>query len=327
MRVLREVVLFRSGLLETINWLLLALGDAVQGALGFVGLFIDAIDETVNPVLAPLLTWINVVINPVAGLALALIGVLPGWLSNTIVSAVSGVVLLILFKYTSNQTAIGRVKDDIKANLLALKLFKDTLSVTFRSQGRVFLGAFKLLRYAAWPLMVMMMPVTMELGQMGLWYQWRPLHVGEESLVTLTLGGNPNDEMPAVTVASISGADVTLGPVRIVSQREVVWRIQASESGSHVIVFEVDGQKIEKELVVGDGYRRASAVRPPREWTEILLHPTEAPFAKDSIVQSIRIDYPNRSSWTSGTDWWLAYFFVASLVFAYAAKPFLNVKI
>ena len=73
--------------------------------------------------------------------------------------------------------------------------------------------------------------------------------------------------------------------------------------------------------------RRASAVRPPLEWTEILLHPTEAPFAADSIVQSIRIDYPTRSSWTSGTDWWLAYFFVASLVFAYLVKPFLNVKI
>ena len=51
---------------------------------------------------------------------------------------------MIIFKYTSNQKAIGRVRDHIKANMLALKLFKDDMSVTFKSQGRVFGGAFRL---------------------------------------------------------------------------------------------------------------------------------------------------------------------------------------
>jgi len=32
-------------------------------------------------------------------------------------------------------------------------------------------------------------------------------------------------------------------------------------------------------------------------------------------------------TWTSGSDWWIAYFFIASMVFALMAKPFLKVKI
>jgi hypothetical protein len=58
-----------------------------------------------------------------------------------------------------------------------------------------------------------------------------------------------------------------------------------------------------------------------------MLHPREEPFARDSPVQSIEVTYPDRSSWTTGTDWWMAYWFVASMVAAFAARPFLNVNL
>jgi uncharacterized membrane protein (DUF106 family) len=326
-----------SWLLDAVNWVLVTLGDVVQwvwnDGLGSVGALLAFIGKKVNPLLAPLLKWINVVVNAVADVVLAPVGEMPGWLSNTIISAVTGILLLVVFKYTSNQRAIGRVRDDIKANMLALKLFKDELSVTFRSQGRVILGGFRLLRHAIRPLLVMMVPVSLELGQMGLWYQQRPLRPpeearpGEESLITMKLAGSPEDPMPRVRIVSIPGAEVTIGSVHIRSKREVCWAIRARKSGRHHIVFEVDSQRIEKELVVGEGFMRLSAVRPPWDWTAILLHPLEKPFAVDSPVQSISIDYPSRESWTSGTDWWLVYFFVASLVSALIFKPLLQVRI
>ena len=49
---------------------------------------------------------------------------LPGWLSATAVAAVTGVLLLVVFKYTSNQAAIKRVRNDINANLLTLEAFQ-----------------------------------------------------------------------------------------------------------------------------------------------------------------------------------------------------------
>jgi len=276
---------------------------------------------------AHIMTWINIPMNVLGKYALALIAVLPGWLSNTIVSAVTGVVLLIIFKYTSNQRAIGRVRDDIKANMLALKLFKDSISVTLQAQGRVFRGAFLLLLHAIRPMLVMIVPISLLLAQMGLWYQFRPLQRGEQTVVTMKISGKIDSPLPKVSIEPISAAEITMGPVRIFSKREISWKIRARENGYHRIVFKVDEQQFEKELAIGDGFMRVSAERPRWQWSDILLHPLEKPFGPDSVVKSISIDYPDRLSRTSGTDWWLIYFFVASLVFALIFKPFLKVRI
>ena len=265
--------------------------------------------------------------NTLGKFLLAPIGVLPGWLSNTIVSAVTGVVLLIIFKYTSNQRTIGCVRDNIKANMLALKLFKDSISVTLQVQGQVFKGALLLLFHAIRPMLVMIVPVSLLLAQMGLWYQSRPLLPGEETVVTVKLNGNIKTPWPIVSVESIPGAEVTLGPVRVFSKRQIHWKIRAIENGSHHIIFQVDGQQIRKELTIGDGFMRVSDERPGWRWADILLHPLEKPLGPDSAVRSISINYPDRLSRTSGTDWWLVYFFVASLVFALIFKPFLKVRI
>src|SRR5262245_24050227 len=112
-------------------------------------------------VLTQIVVWLNAVANALGAWLLAPIGVLPGWLSITIVSAVSGLLILIAFKYTSHQKAIKAVRSDIKAQLLALKLFKDSARVTLRAQGRIFVGAFKLLFLAIVPMLVMLMPVCL----------------------------------------------------------------------------------------------------------------------------------------------------------------------
>src|SRR5919109_2369001 len=137
--------------------------------------------------LTRIVVWLNALANAAGRILLAPVAYLPGWLSATLVAAITGVVLLVVFKYTSNQRAIKRVRDDIKANLLALKLFKDSPAVTLSAQGCVFRGAFLLMIYAIVPMLVMALPVCLMLGQIALWYQARPLTVGEEALVTLRL--------------------------------------------------------------------------------------------------------------------------------------------
>jgi uncharacterized membrane protein (DUF106 family) len=256
-----------------------------------------------------------------------LIAGLPGWLSNTIISALTGLVLLIIFKYTSNQRAIGHVRDNIKANLLALKLFKDSIAVTLQSQGRLFKGAFLLLLHAIRPMLVMIVPVSLLLAQLGLWYQSRPLQSGEHTIITMKLNGSIDSPWPNINIESTPAAEVVTGPIRIFSNRQICWEIRAREKGYHRIIFNTGIWQVEKELAVGDGFMRVSAERPGWNWAGILLNPMEKPFGPHSPVQSIGIVYPDRLSHTSGTDWWLIYFFAASLVFALIFKPFLKVRI
>jgi uncharacterized membrane protein (DUF106 family) len=278
-------------------------------------------------IFAQIISWVNVLTNAFGKFLLAPIAVLPGWLSNTIISAVTGVFLLVIFKYTSNQRAIGKIRDDIKAHLLAMKLFKDSISVTLHAEVRVFKGALFLLIHSIVPMLVMIIPVSLLFAQMSLWYQSRPLLPGEAAVMTVKLNGNVKGNWPTVNIEPTSVAEVTIGPVRVFSRREICWEIKALENGSHCITLNVDQHQIEKELVIGNGFMRVSSTRPAWNWANILMHPAEEPFAPDSIVQSVTIDYPDRLSRTSGADWWLIYFFIASMVFAFISKPFLKVRI
>ena len=176
-------------------------------------------------------------------------------------------------------------------------------------------------------MLVMAMPVTLLLGQLGLWYQARPLRVGEEAVITLKLSGQPESPWPAVSLEPTDAVEVAVGPVRVRSQREVCWNVTARKPGSHRLVFQVGDQAIDKELAVGDGFMRVSTERPGWDWESILLNPGEARSAPTIRSESIAIDYPERSSWTSGTDWWVIYWFVVSMVAALCFRPVMNVNV
>jgi hypothetical protein len=317
--------------------------------------------------------WLNALANATGAIVLAPVAVLPGWLSATLAAAVTGVLLLVVFKYTSNQRAIKRARDEINANLLALKLFKESAAVAVQAQGRILVGACRLFLLALVPMAVMTLPVMLVLGQLALWYQARPLHtgehagsaqviaqvlgaqavaptalplapltqviasvgvaksgaftLGEHALLTLALNGDADAPWPEVKLQPTDAAQVAIGPVRVLSKREVCWDIQPQATGYQHLVFQVGNQTVEKEIAAGDGFLRVSAERPSWDVVDVLLNPWEKPFAADSPVRSITLDYPRRESRTSGTNWWVGYWFVVSMVAAFALRRVLNVHV
>ena len=72
---------------------------------------------------------------------------------------------------------------------------------------------------------------------------------------------------------------------------------------------------------------RVSARRPAWEWSEALLHPAETPFPPAGPVRSIDISYPARTSWTSGRDHWVIYWFGVSMIAAFAFRRTLGVNV
>jgi hypothetical protein len=278
-------------------------------------------------VLTRVIVWLDAPANALGRILLAPIGVLPGWLSATIVAAATGVLLLLIFKYTSNQHAIKRVRNEINSELLALKLFKDSAAVALRAQGHLLLCACRLFLLAVVPMLVMLLPVSLLLAQLALWFQNRPLRVGEEAVVTVTAGGKAGSTLPDVRLDPSGAVEITRGPVRVQSKRQVCWSIRARRNGYHRLVFQVDGNTIGKELAISDGFLRVSTRRPGWNPSDALLNPSEAPFGPSSAVQSIEIGYPQRSSWTSGADWWVFYWFVMSMVAALCFHRVMHVNL
>jgi len=276
------------------------------------------------------LTQVIVGCNAVAnwvGKGLFPIGYLPGWLSATLVAIGTGILLLLIFKYTSNQQAIKRVRADIRANLLAVRLFKDDIGVGLRAQGRVLLGAFRLLLLALVPMLVMIVPMILVLAQLSTWYQAAPLPVGDETVVTVQLQGAVEDPLPTIELVPCDAVEDLSGPVRVLSQRETCWQLRARQPGYHQLEFRVAGEVVHKELSIGSGLMQVSPVRPGWEWLDVLLYPRERPFPPGGLVHSITLEYPTRPGWASGTDNWVIYWFAVSLIAGFLFRKTLKVHL
>ena len=253
-------------------------------------------------VLAQIAAWLSAGSNALGRFLLAPIGVLPGWLSATVVAAVTGVLLLAVFKYTSNQRAIERVRNDINANLLALKLFKDSARVSLRSQGRILQGAFWLFVFAIVPMLVMVVPVTLLLGQLALWYQARPLRVGEDTVITLKLNGDSASVVACREPPAHGRSRGHRGPGPRASKREVCWNVKAREPGSHRLVFQVGDQP---ELEGTRDRRRLDAGQHRTAGLGLVGHPAEprggtiptrppGPVDRDRLPSSLFVDQRHR---------------------------------
>ena len=173
---------------------------------------------------------------------------------------------------------------------------------------------------------IMIIPVSLILVQLGLWYQFRPFTAGEVAVVKLEL--NENSEVsPQLILEPIPATDIIIGPVRILSRKEVYWKIKPLEYGNHNLTFMVGDQKFKKSLAVGEHLMRLNPKRPGQNFMDRLLYPLEKPFGKDSIVQSISIEYPERNSRIYGTDWWILYLFIISMISALIFKPLIKVRL
>lgn len=313
--------------MEAVEWVLIEGAKAVRGIASAIGAGAErawsAVDLVVNPVLAPAVGVANRAASPAGDLVYGVAGWLPSWVSLVGLSMVVGVLMVPVFGRLSNQKAIAASKDAIKANLLALKLYRDELHVTFLAQWRLVKAVGRMQWYVLGPVLLLMPPMLLVLAQMGIRHQWRALRPGESAQVRMEVG-EPSWDVHGVRLIGGDGVAVEAGPVA--GGGEIWWRIRAERPGRHELVFEAGGARIGKELVVGESQRRVSAVRPGSSWTERLLHPVELPLTRSCGVKSIEVMYPLRESWVDGANVWVLTFFVVSMAAALVSAPWFGVK-
>jgi hypothetical protein len=251
----------------------------------------------------------------------------PIW-ALAVISLVAGVLMLWLFGKVSDQETIRVVRDNIRGNLIGIRLFGDDIGLLFLLQGRIMRQTLTYLRHAFVPILVMIVPVMFILIQMNLRFEQRPLAPGESSIVTVTLR-DPGAMSRGVSLETPHGISVETPPVRVTSLMEVSWRIRATEPGRHQLLVQAGGEdSVVKEIVVGEGWGKTSSLRTGKSIVDKLLWPGEAPTPSASAIQSIEVIYPTLPIWVFGWDLnWLFVFFVLSLVFGYAFKGALGVEI
>jgi len=174
------------------------------------------------------------------------------------ISIVIGLLMVIVFRYTSDQKAIGRAKDRLKAHLLAVRLFQDQLPVVMRAYGRILRGTGSYLRLAFTPFLIAILPITFLIVQLDRYFGWLPLQPAQTFLV----------EAQVEDAATLNEASLQLPPelsssapaVHVPQEKEVVWRVVAERAGNYNIQITSAGHTVSKQVVVAPGLARVSPV-------------------------------------------------------------------
>lgn len=242
------------------------------------------------------------------------------------ISIVIGFLMVIVFRYASDQKAIGRAKDQLKAHLLAVRLFQDQLPVVMRAYGKILRGTVSYLRLAFTPFLIAILPVTFLIVQLDRYFGWMPLQPAQTFLVEARV----ND------LTTLNQASLQLPPelsssapaVHVPQEKEVVWRVVAGRAGDYNVQITAAGQTVSKQVTVAPGLARVSPVRLKDNFWERMFSSGEPALADNSPVQSIAINYPPREISFAWMEWnWIVLFFVVSLIAGFIFKSVLGIQV
>ena len=243
-----------------------------------------------------------------------------------VVSLVVGLVMVVLFGYTSDQKAIGIAKDQLKAHLLAVRLYRDQIPVVMGSYGKILRGTGRYLKLAFKPLLYVIIPITLLIVQIDRYLGATPIPPNAPFLLTVhTTGG---DALNDVTVDLPAEIGMTAPPVHIPSTNEIVWRLIGSKEGKYEVKIAAAGQSVAKVVCVGSGLPRISTVRLRGHFWERMFTSAEAALPENSPIESISINYPDRNIEIAGYGMnWIWLFFILSMVAGFIFKELLGIKI
>lgn len=259
---------------------------------------------------------------------------LPAGAGLTFISFLTGILFLYLFKKTSNQTAIKKVRDQMRASMLEIRIFQHDLGVVFRAQGRIFLQTSVYLRYSLVPIVFICIPLIFIVAHFNLYFGYRALKVDEATIISVQLKEGENITAEDFQIIFPSDVAVETPPVFIRSLNRIEWRIRPKSRGIHssFYKFKDNNKAFMTNLSVSDSVIPVSPVKPSCDIVNIIANPTSSLFdlcyGKSSFIQQVRINYPARLGAFFGWNvHWLIPFFILTLIFGYAFKGIMGVEI
>jgi hypothetical protein len=223
-------------------------------------------------------------------------------------------VVLWIYKWVSSPRLIRRAKDQVKANILAIRLYKDSGRVIGISFLKSLLYTFKYFGLNFMPLLIIIPILFPTFVQMDVRYGMRPFDVGEEIVIKAVLTQNPFDldiklqanenfkpKMNPVFINAFKDLD------RKKPIKEADWKMEATRVGITKIKIKVKDKVFEKNLIIGASRLALSNKKMEESNLEHFLYPAEKLLEGSNELKYIYIQYPGKSISFAGisTYWWV----------------------
>jgi hypothetical protein len=270
--------------------------------------------------------WIiNSIFGTIIDLALFPFREMSPMVGLTCFSLATGVGMIYVFKWTSDQEGLEDVKRKIHAGIFEIRLFSDDIRAIFTAQRDIFRYNFVYLRLALTPLLWMIIPFVLMVAQLQLHYGYKGLMVGEPVIVKVVMSGEGAVGSSVVELEVPDGLRLETPRLTIRSLNQAEWRVVADQPGSYELGIRVGDQVYSKSVEVSSQVVKRSPIRTDR-FLDQLLFPGEPGFPSGAAVSAIEVGYPERKVNFFGWDThWLVPFIIIATILAFALKKPLRV--
>ncbi len=242
------------------------------------------------------------------------------------ISLFTAIIVLPIFKYTSDQEGIKKVKAIIMGHILELRLFRDDIRIVLSAQKNVLRHNMTYLKYTLKPLLFMFIPVVLIIIQTEVRFSFRPLLPGETAVVKIKMSEENSTD---VSLTVPNGLIIETPPMRDDENRETYWRIKAEKEGVFDLTFQMeDDKEIKKRVLVADKIVRLSPAKLKESTINYFFHPANSYLPDNIVVDNIYVKYPTMKVYALGWKLhWLLHYFILTLIFGVLLLKPLKVRI
>ena len=230
------------------------------------------------------------------------------------ISAITGVAILGVIRWTTPQRLIERARGQIAASIYEVRLFLDSPLRVIKAQGRLLKNSALYIGALLPALVVMSLPMGLLYLQLDLRYGFEPVPVGEPVVVEVAVSGDTGD----VSVAPGDWGEITAPPVRDPGGGAVYFRLVVREPGSHALEVRAGDEVIDKRIVAG-GDGAASPIR--TGGSAMWWAPTDEAPLDGARIEAVEIDQRTRSVDVLAMPWWLAWLLLSTVAALVLHKP------
>lgn len=240
---------------------------------------------------------------------------------------------LVIYKYASNQRAIKRTKEKIKAHFVEFWIFRDDPLLILKAQAGILFNSFKYFIHALIPLVIMFPLVLLLFINCELRYHYRPFLPGETLLLKLKV----SDEMwdnSQFQIHPSSGLTLTAPPLKFKERDEsgeqyleIDYRLQVNQVGRHFVQIFINNSKSLTFEIIADhlpGRRVTPLVS--KNFFSNLWYSGNNLLKSENQIQEIKVNYPKASvNFFGWKAHWVLPFLILIFIFAFILKPILKV--
>jgi hypothetical protein len=251
-----------------------------------------------------------------------------------LLSLISAVIFLLIFKKTSNQKKITYHKNKILGHLLQIPLYQDRFGLLFSSIVQIIKHNILYILHTFSSLVFMIIPLIFITVQIDNRCGYAPLMNGQKFLIRVTLDKTVDRAtLERLFCEPSTGIVLETPALRMEDEKQVLWRAKVLEASTGKLSnirlgLEGDTHLAEKMLVTAYSQKRFSPDKKIASWWNRIFHNAEGYLPDDKPVIAISTDYQRAMYpflfWRVDA---IILFFIVTLIFGFALKDVFRVKI